>query len=457
MIRLIFILCSMLTLFACGQDHSKDGEGALGAEEGVSVRETGSGVPLPSDQSIQIVYSSNLNGEIEPCGCTIDTDYGGLARRATAIEELKQQNPELVLISGGGLLDALSPNDIVKGRFIIEGMSMLPYDAIGAQWVDFTFGEELLKQYPLPLTSFNYPGSVFSSYKEIVRGKLTIAFFSLLNPLKYSLMGGEKAFSEQSVQITKALKQAKKEGKLTVLSTQANLEWLQVHDVLKFVDVFISPGRDEFFQPPKQERNTIILTPGHRGMRLGQLDLITDAKGALEVKQHNVIELDNKVADAASMNDWYDSYNKSVRAHFLKLNEKKKLLAAGESQFAGVDTCKTCHQEAYTIWSGSRHSGAMATLEAVNKHFDPYCLQCHVVGLHEEDGFMDKETTPQFANVQCENCHGAGQAHTKNPVAHDMVLPNPEKDGSELVCLGCHNKSHSPKFDFEEYWPKIKH
>lgn len=458
--RLIFVLCTVFVLFACGKEPASDKEqGSAAGQNGMGQANQSEGgiKTLPAGQSIQLIYSSNLNGELEPCGCTIDTDYGGLARRATAVEQLKQTNPNLVLISGGGLLDALSPNDKIKGQFIMEGMSMLPYDAIGIQWVDFTFGDELLKQFPLPMSSFNYPESTFPSQKEIVRGALTIQFYSLLDPLHYGLMGGEKAFLAQSENIITSLKQAKEQGKLTILSTQANIEWLELNKILEYVDVLVSPGRDEFFISPTQEKHTIVLTPGNRGMRLGELNLTTDSKGALQIQSHKVIELDDKVVDAPSMQDWYDRYNDGVRVHFQQLNEKKKALEAGESQFVGVDTCQTCHQEAYRIWKETRHSGALSTLEAVDKHYDPNCLKCHVLGLHENDGFIDLDTTPQFANVQCENCHGPGRAHSTNPVANDMNLPNPEKQGDNLVCFTCHNKHHSPKFNFDQYWPKIKH
>ena len=52
-----------------------------------------------------IIYSSNLDGELEPCGCTLEGDLGGIKRRATLVDELRKTSPELFLISSGGYID----------------------------------------------------------------------------------------------------------------------------------------------------------------------------------------------------------------------------------------------------------------------------------------------------------------------------------------------------------------
>jgi len=115
----------------------------------------------------------------------------------------------------------------------------------------------------------------------------------------------------------------------------------------------------------------------------------------------------------------------------------------------------------------SRHAHAFATLENKGKHFDPECLACHVVGLKPweapenasvEDrkfaggtGFLSLQTTPHLKNVQCENCHGPARTHLENNNI------KPANNDPKMICANCHQGSHSPVFDFETYWPKIKH
>jgi hypothetical protein len=75
-----------------------------------------------------------------------------------------------------------------------------------------------------------------------------------------------------------------------------------------------------------------------------------------------------------------------------------------------------------------------------------------VLGATAKGGFVSLEKSPQFANVQCETCHGPRRAHAANPSVHPETATLPK-----AACAGCHNAQHSPKFDFKTYWPKIAH
>ena len=92
----------------------------------------------------------------------------------------------------------------------------------------------------------------------------------------------------------------------------------------------------------------------------------------------------------------------------------------------------------------------MATLEKKNEQFDTECVGCHVVGF-QKGGFQSLVLTPQYANVQCESCHGPGRQHSEKPAKGYGLMPTP------VGCLQCHTTMNSPDFNFEIYWPKVKH
>ena len=171
-------------------------------------------------------------------------------------------------------------------------------------------------------------------------------------------------------------------------------------------------------------------------------------------------------ADAPELEETFRNYDAAVKELFfsnLDRMEKQRL----ESPFVGNQVCAACHAEIDTIWQKSRHAHAFATLEKKSKHFDPECLACHVVGLNPWEapenasvadrkfeggkGFLSLQTTPHLKNVQCENCHGPARLHLENNKI------KPANNDPTMSCVICHQGSHSPVFNFETYWPKIKH
>ena len=82
--------------------------------------------------------------------------------------------------------------------------------------------------------------------------------------------------------------------------------------------------------------------------------------------------------------------------------------------------------------------------------FNPECVGCHVVGFKKRGGFADNTTTPALANVQCEACHGPGTKHLQNPAL-------PYGKAGKPACMPCHTHDNSPSFDFDTYWPRIRH
>ena len=84
--------------------------------------------------------------------------------------------------------------------------------------------------------------------------------------------------------------------------------------------------------------------------------------------------------DAPELEGTFRAYDSAVKEMFfgnLDIMEQQRQ----ESPFVGNAACIGCHANASAIWKNSRHAHAFATLEKKGKHFDPECLECHVVGL----------------------------------------------------------------------------
>jgi predicted CXXCH cytochrome family protein len=119
------------------------------------------------------------------------------------------------------------------------------------------------------------------------------------------------------------------------------------------------------------------------------------------------------------------------------------------ADFVGAAVCRTCHRSEHAAWSTTLHAEALDTLKQAGQDANPSCLGCHTVGFGKAGGFVSEADTPQFANVQCENCHGAGGKHVLNPEQSPM-----QASLAADVCGQCHTGFHHPNF---EQWQTSKH
>ncbi|MDT8382936.1 MAG: multiheme c-type cytochrome [Gammaproteobacteria bacterium] len=414
--------------------------------------------PLWAEASLTIIYSGNLDGELEPCGCSAEGNFGGIKRRATLLQRLRAENPNLVLLSAGGLLSADGPGDRLKGEYILKGMAMLDYDAIAVQWRDLAYGEAFAASVALPWVLSNSRSAIagFQPQRLIERDAQRIAYFSWLDskgsPMR-QMQGEHGLVDEAPAALREALRQAHAQGQLTVLATDLSGQAFAEAVGLADVDILIEKAAYEVYGEPRMQEGTLIVQPGSRGMRLGRLDLSVEG-GRIRTWRHAILPMPNTIPDAPQLAAWYDEYNARVKADYLQRVELRKTQTAGASPFAGEAVCQTCHAAQHQVWFDTAHATAYEKLEAVSKAFDPACIRCHVVGFDQPGGFFDINITAHLMGVQCESCHGAGQAHAaaggSQPLANAGWTP-------QQMCGQCHVQKHSPGFVFDRYWPKIAH
>jgi len=141
-----------------------------------------------------------------------------------------------------------------------------------------------------------------------------------------------------------------------------------------------------------------------------------------------------------------------MKAYYSRVNDHNKVafadrkppeVARGESGYAGVEACTTCHDEAREVWNRTRHAHAYATLSSQFKEYNLDCVSCHVTG-YEKPGGSTVTMNASLQNVQCEACHGPGQAHVKEPQKPGLIVRDPKP---ELCAGSCHHPPHVEGFD----------
>ncbi|HXY29810.1 MAG TPA: cytochrome c3 family protein [Gemmatimonadaceae bacterium] len=139
--------------------------------------------------------------------------------------------------------------------------------------------------------------------------------------------------------------------------------------------------------------------------------------------------------------------------------------AAGE--FLGYSTtsskltvCGNCHTSHQALWATAKHASAWADLQN-SGHAASSCNNCHTVSTlgnfstSDSAGYAFTHDV-RYQDVQCESCHGAGQAHVNAPeVAGTQPVPSiVVAVGTKTSCSGCHTGNHEP---FVEEWSQSAH
>ena len=82
------------------------------------------------------------------------------------------------------------------------------------------------------------------------------------------------------------------------------------------------------------------------------------------------------------------------------------------SGWVGYEAGCACHTDEITGWEATAHANAFENSLGPDGHGyrRESCYNCHAVGIHPvgTGGFISMDITPQFADIQCESCHGSG-------------------------------------------------
>lgn len=156
------------------------------------------------------------------------------------------------------------------------------------------------------------------------------------------------------------------------------------------------------------------------------------------------------------------------------------------NKYIGADKCKSCHSspevgDQYGHWKGTKHAKAFEVLASeeskklaaekgiADPQKDDACVKCHVTAFKVPEDQI-KKGFDMKQGVQCETCHGPGDAHMKARFAAassgeaptgPVEIPAGEIIASpdEKTCLACHN-AESPSykaFCFHEFSAKNRH
>tara|TARA_B100000315_G_scaffold251296_1_gene285824 strand:+ start:3107 stop:4474 length:1368 start_codon:yes stop_codon:yes gene_type:complete len=427
-------------------------------------------IPAFAEESLIILYTGSVLGELKPCGCAEEGDLGGILRRATIIEKERSTNKNILLLDAGDSFKEPTGQGKLKAKTMIEGLNKMGYDAALLGEKDFVYGEEIFNQ-----GSFDHwvlsnvenknikDEKTINYYLKKFDDGTKVAVIGLLGPELIFAEGQTKLkIEDPAIRLEKILRKLKADGEANIILLLTHMEKNKAKELFNFdgVDIVINGHLDEtdLMVNPEITGKKIMVHVRERGQYLGKISVAID-KQKIQKISNEYIPLNHKINDSQLVQSIYDKYNEETKQLFLKWLQNKK--SARKGNFITEIACKKCHKHEYAVWKKSGHSHSFKSLKEANKTFDPECLICHTTGFKQDGGFLSESTTPKLINVQCEACHGAGSSHMKlrmrDHITEEKKLLKLYKKLTEDSCLACHTRENSPNYKFSTYWKKIKH
>ncbi|HYS79540.1 MAG TPA: multiheme c-type cytochrome [Anaeromyxobacteraceae bacterium] len=456
---------------------------------------------------LTLVYTADLGGHLEPCGCTVD-QRGGLARMAAVLAGIRAEGHPVVFLGGGDLLFDGRPEGeerrqaISAARTAAEALRRMHLDATVAGERDAFLGAAFLAKLRLPLTDGRLlsAGATKVGFGPLGRVPSAAVRVAVLHE------GGTRAGAARA-------DEARRAG-VTVLFTshRANLLDDDVNRVLldgpvpvvqvqgrgqslARVDLFLRGDRSRAFEvlPAAAERDEELELLETRRVEYARRREAALAGQQAELAQALASKLDELAARAGALRSkplpGPPLDRPSLRVSFIPLTQElpedravHALLArhheevgrdnlararaearpcpppaagaatyigTAEAPHGGVSSCKGCHPEAVAQWETTKHARAWATLVKGGRTHDLECVSCHVTGWREPGGACSVAATEGRRDVQCESCHGPASLHAFDPPGHIVRAPGEER------CRTCHTPEHSTRFEPTSFFKRV--
>lgn len=364
-------------------------------------------------------------GELEPCYCTPE-DYGGIAPLVGFLESRKSTDVVLVV---GNLIEVPDEVSLLRLAYLKKVLSRIKAFVTTGPKDLLLSPQQRSGIKPLP------PSGTDATYVSSVRRG--DSFFRLVVGIstKYqeelSLLG-----SDVRLHPFRSPPQPRSTDPsfFDILVFHGPLE--EARKCAKDFHVVICPRGTEKFTV---EGNIVSGIPS----RFRAVVVIRLKGGGFEAKLHPL----KNVPESQWVRELLRDYRKRVKELGIAFSKERRPHPGGN--FVGSRLCGDCHIDAFKVWINSQHSKAMNSLIDDGRDADPECLSCHTTGYAYQTGYWE-EGTPEQASVGCESCHGPGATHSDNP------QKGYGKKAME-TCNHCHTKLHSPHFDRDKYWERVKH
>tara|TARA_R110002073_G_scaffold335320_1_gene526990 strand:- start:4049 stop:5002 length:954 start_codon:yes stop_codon:yes gene_type:complete len=262
-----------------------------------------------AQKKITILHTNDVHSHIDPFGPDDgrNANKGGVARRASLIENIRKENPNTLLLDAGDIFQGTPYFNYYGGELEFKLMSMLKYDAATIGNHDFDNGiDGLYAQFPHAKFDFISANYDFSNtvldthvkpYKTFVKDGIKIGVFGLgieLDGLVLKELYKETVYynpTEIAQDMSRILKE-EEQCDLVICLSHLGYNYrneaekpsdLTLARATKNIDLIIGGHTHTFLRKPTivkntDEKNVLVNQVGSYGLYLGKIDFYFDSE-----------------------------------------------------------------------------------------------------------------------------------------------------------------------------------
>jgi hypothetical protein len=459
---------------ACSRANKSGGAGP--SPRGVNAAAS-SNAPFAPGADLAFFYTAGVRGAVSPPTSPPNAP-GGLARRATLVDQARLDAKAVVEVDAGDFLPATDDPALAtpgaferRARLILDAYQRMDVDAVTLGERELGVDSATLRKWlgdtKLPVVLANVSGSdgkpLFAGTRVFQAADHKIGVFGVVE------LGPDGAALAQRMKFTVGD---------PVAAAQAAVRDLRAAGVELVVGLVhaaggadraraiaaAAPGID-LLVPAHAEptvaggpvahdpKPPLLLVAGAGGTRIGRIDLRPAPSDPLHFRFDDRLQiLFPTVRKQFAVQLLITADTTPVLGLTNPASDKKHPDAKPQREvfevwsYASTRACAMCHPAQAQQWNLTDHANAMATLKKKGRERDPACVGCHSFAFMQPGGTANMNTLAyNFGDVGCEACHGPSAAHVRSIK---------KKEGTSLhvdplICLGCHTPDQSQgPFDY---------
>ena len=259
--------------------------------------------------SVTVIFSSDMLGKIRSCGCTVE-DSGGLGRRATYTEKVREGKREVLVFDAGDAFSLDLSFSKNEAELTMESFSLIGVDVFTPGETEFIFGLPFLKavaenaEFEVIAANIIDPTTglpVFGKEYTVItlNGGLRVAITGVLDEtIKFPAYIDRSEFSVEPAEETlrKIIPLMKKDADFLVLLSHMGLD--RTSDLLsriKDFDIAVTGHGKPMMKETGKVGETLLLGTGGLGQYLGRVDMELSPSGGMDYGRMRLIPLPDEI------------------------------------------------------------------------------------------------------------------------------------------------------------------